>query len=251
MGQHVDTLDLRDPASLIRPLTYLWAWGEAGELPASDVLARPFWIGRESAVLRPRTDRGEGREPLAQDTMDPLIWWAVEFVERFSGDCLTALRWYHDNRARLDPHYAVGHDPAAATTWLASLTVHPRAGNGRDRRDVAYLTAISPGLPGRSIEAGLARLRRRSGTGLPPLAEDGSAKPLPVDCTARINDQPWLVPDFRHVAVRMTGRRRRHTSVLWNVLQGACAVVIGYLGAGTTTAGAAHPGPRLPHRRAP
>jgi len=227
--KYVHARNLNDPSVYIRPLTYLWAWGEAGELPTSDVLIRPFWIGQETAVLRPGRNAGEGREPLARETMDPLIWWAVEFVERFAGDCLAALGWYHDNRARIDTRSTIGHDPDAALSWLRSLPEHPAVDDGRPVRDMAYLTAISPGLPGRSIWTGLNRLRKTAGATLPPLAPPGTAKPLPISGTALINGQPWLTLDWRHVTDRH-GRLR--ASLLWSTLLGACAVVIGYLGAG-------------------
>ena len=194
----------------------------------SDVLVRPFWIGQESTVLRRRRDPGEGREPLTQNTIDPLIWWAVEFVERFSSDCLTALHWYHDNRARIDPNCTTGHDPDAAVAWLRSLPSHPRKEDGRDLRDMAYLTAISPGLPGRSIWKRLDRLRKQGGIGLPPRRRrDPQTAP---GRRQRTDQQPGLVATGVAPRGKFGGPRR--ASVFWTVLLGACAVVIGYLGAG-------------------
>lgn len=225
--QHLHARNLMQPNAYIRPLTYLWAWGEAGELPAQDVLIRPFWIGNSAALGTCRHDSGEGRQPLSADTMDPLIWWAVEFVERFSPDCLTALRWRHDLAPAMSNMGTEGNT-RAASAWLRSLPEHPRLSEGGEdaRRDVGYLIAISPGLTHGAIQNGLRHLVVADE--LPPLAPVGAPKPIPVATTAQINGRPWLQLDWRHVA--SSGRQR--APLLWTVLQGACAVVIGYLGAG-------------------
>jgi hypothetical protein len=126
--------------------------------------------------------------------MDPLIWWAVEFVERFSGDCLRALAWFEDIRTRFDLSSTVGQDITAAARWLRSLPEHPRWPDSDTRRDVAYLTAISAGLSYRSVWSGLDKLRAHPET-LPPLAEPGAPKPLPVTTTATIDGDPcwtWI-----------------------------------------------------------
>jgi hypothetical protein len=127
--------------------------------------------------------------------MDPLIWWAVEFVERFAGDCLTALDWFHGVRERcMTDAVTAGHDIEAAVTWLRSLPEHPRLDSGVPRRDMTYLAALSPtGLPRVSIWRGLDRLRKSRGQ-LPPLAATATSKPLPIATTTAINGLPWLAP---------------------------------------------------------
>lgn len=226
--KHVHGMNIAQPSSYTRPLTYLWAWGETGELPTADVLVRPFWVGKEKSVLSRHIDLGEGRAPLSEQTIDPLIWWAVEFVERFSHDCLAALHWYHEIRDRIDLSSRSGHDPQAAAAWLRSLPVHPSKSGKHEQRDMVYLTAISPGFPRRSIWSALDKLRR-SGHELPPIADSDAPKPVPVQVAAQINDRSWLQLDWSHV-VDVDNKSR--ASPLWTALQGACAVVIGYLGAG-------------------
>lgn len=109
--------------------------------------------------------------------------------------------------------------------------LYPRDGRrvdyGRPVRDMKYLAAISGEFSYHNIAEGLTQLRTRRHD-LPPLADADHAKPLPVSATATINGRAWIDFEWKHVIVLARGRAPQ----LWYALLGACAVVIGYLGAG-------------------
>jgi hypothetical protein len=161
-------------------LSYLWAYGAAGHLPADDTLPKPVWLESQTNLFG-GSDRGEGVAPLEQSTIDPAVTWAQEFVDCFADDCCNALDWYQSEYERVMArvprqrrYLPPGTEEAVAV--IQSMTSLPQDFKP-GRVSLAHIIAAHPSLAARDLKAAIARLRKRGE--LPPLAPFDPAKPKP------------------------------------------------------------------------
>ncbi|MCX4757845.1 integrase [Kitasatospora purpeofusca] len=172
-------------------LTRLWAFDQLTALPAG--IARPPWdeAGLDDYLPAATSTGGENaREVLGEETMGPLLVWAIRFVEDLADDILAA----HTEGRRL--HQAAPAQkgtPAgriALNTYLNRLTAAGTAlpsthQNGKPALARNYIA----GMTGASLHQ-VQHVWERDNLAA-RVASDQGPCPLDVPLTGRINDRPW------------------------------------------------------------
>ncbi|MFJ4184136.1 integrase [Kitasatospora sp. NPDC089509] len=204
---------------ILSALTRLWLFDQASARPAG--IARPPWEerGLDDYLPAARAARGEnGTEPIAEQTMAPLLDWALLVVEDFADDILAANAERDLLQARTRTTTgSTGTREKALHDYLAPLLAarSPLPTNvrkGTVRLSTTYLQAVTGATPEQirayADEHGLARLA----------AERPGPCPLPTEVTGRIDGRPWQTAIGFHEAPVL----RRHLGT-------ACFIVIAYL----------------------
>jgi hypothetical protein len=139
---------------ILGALTRLWAFDQLSAQPTG--IGRPPWdeLGADDYLPAATSTGGENAtEPLAEQTMGPLLIWAMRMVDDFADDILAA--WAEHQRlsdaARTNPSTPAGR--AALETYLgpliaahAPLPTMPHKGKmSLARYYIAGLTGASPG----------------------------------------------------------------------------------------------------------
>ncbi|WP_326615312.1 integrase (plasmid) [Streptomyces scopuliridis] len=172
-------------------LTRLWAFDQLTARPAG--IARPPWDedGVDDYLPAASPTGGENaREVLAEETMGPLLVWALRFVEVLADDILAA----HAEARRL--HQAAHSQPSTPAGRLALytyLTQRIAAGdplpttfhNGKPALPHAY-TAAMTGASLRQVAHASTKLNLAA-----LVADNPGPCPLDVPVTGWINGRPW------------------------------------------------------------
>ncbi|MGW3690290.1 integrase [Streptomyces sp. NPDC005125] len=176
---------------LLGALTRLWAFDELSARPAG--IARPPWdeLGVDDYLPAATSTGGENSiEPLAEQTMGPLLVWAIRVIDDFSADILAA--WDEVQRlqetARTSRTTPAGRAALAAylDPLLAADAPLPsglnRGEHGLARQYLGGLTGASKGVIDQFVRKHnlAAAVRRRPGP-----------CPLETPVTGRINGSPW------------------------------------------------------------
>nr|WP_203666116.1 integrase [Streptomyces parvus] len=192
-AQHLNNKDCtRDHVErILGALTRLWAFDELSARPTG--IARPPWdeLGVDDYLPAETSTGGENAvEPLSEQTMGPLLVWAIRMVDDFSADILAA--WKEAQRlreiARTSRTTAAGR--AALTTLLAPLLAAdaplPSLLNQGEpslaRQYIGGLTGASKRVVEQFVQKHdlVAAVRRRPGR-----------CPLDTPVSGRINGSPW------------------------------------------------------------
>ncbi|MEV7194593.1 hypothetical protein AB0N81_22705 [Streptomyces sp. NPDC093510] len=206
-------------ADILISLTRLWAYDQLSVRPSG--VARPPWD--EHAVddylpVTPASSGGENEtEPLAEQTMGPLLVWALRMVEDFAEDILAG----HSETQRLAQaartNPTTAHGLAALHAYFepfvtGNTPVPATVNQGRSGSARAYVG----GITGASRHQ-VALYAERTGLVAAASRRPGPC-PVSIPVHGRIGERPWrAVIDFNE-----TGRLLRH-------LVTACFVVIAYL----------------------
>jgi hypothetical protein len=172
-------------------LSRLWAFDQLSAIPAG--IGRPPWEELGIDGYLPAADRGRGEnttEPLAEQTMGPLLIWAMRMVEDLSGDILAA--WAGRQRlisaARAAAGTPAGH--AALEAYLRPLIdgnvpLPSTRRNGRAAFADQYVAGITGATSGQVDW--FTKANR-----LTAAAADLSGRcPLDVPVTGTIAGKPW------------------------------------------------------------
>ncbi|MGW4651817.1 integrase [Kitasatospora sp. NPDC004289] len=181
----------RDTQAKLIALTRLWAFDQLTGHPAG--IARPPWdeVGMDDYLPAATTTGGENaREVLAEETMGPLLVWAIRLVEDLADDILAA----HAEARRLrDTARAQQATPAGRQALNAYLAERIAAGSPlpaaiRDGKPVlarAYVAATT-GATLQHVQRAWKKLD------LAALVEASPGPcPLEVPVTGRIAGRPW------------------------------------------------------------
>ncbi len=186
-------------------LTRLWALDQLSARPNG--IACPPWedLGLDD-YLPAATSTGGGEnatEPLAEQTIGPLLTWAIRLVEDLSGDILAG--WAE--RQRL---IKAARANAAAPAGLAALEAYLRpliasqdplpatAFQGKPAPAIAYIGALT-GASRRQVEW----FTRREGMAAEVTRRPGSC-PMDIPVTGRIEGRPWRTTlDFNEARTLM------------------------------------------------
>jgi integrase len=207
-GQRVR--DLRHSRSraltILVSLTRLWAFDQLSARPNG--IGRPPWdeLGVDD-YLPAATGTGGGEnatEPLAEQTMGPLLIWAMRLVEDLSGDILAA--WAERQRildtARATPSTPAGQ--AALEAYLRPLIASqaPVPATVPSRGKTSLATAYICGATGAS-RGQADRFNDREGLTAAAAQRPGPC-PLGIPVTGRIAGKPWRASlDFNEAPVLM------------------------------------------------
>ncbi|MCX4751200.1 integrase [Kitasatospora sp. NBC_01287] len=195
---HEYGLHLRDAGSgranvrkQLLAVTRLWAFDQLTARPAG--IPRPPWDedGVDDYLPAETSTGGENaREVLAEETMGPLLIWAIRFVEDLADDILAA----HAEARRLhQAAHTQQSTPAGRLALNAYLTQRVAGGdplpatfhNGKPTLPRAYVAAVT-GASLRQVAHACNRLDLSAiVTASPGLC------PLDVPVTGRINGRPW------------------------------------------------------------
>jgi integrase len=205
-GQHL--LDERPGRSnmerILGALTRLWAFDQLSARPTG--IGRPPWdeLGAGDYLpAGPSTSGENATEPIAEQTMGPLLVWAMRMVDDFADDILAA--WAQTRRltdaARANPSTPTGH--AALEAYLAPLiaaraplpTMTHKGKTSLARSYIAGLTGASRS----QVQA----LVTRQGLAAVAAQRPGPC-PLNLPVTGRIGGKPWRETlDFSETASLM------------------------------------------------
>ncbi|WP_327353142.1 integrase [Streptomyces sp. NBC_01304] len=176
---------------ILGALTRLWAFGELSARPTG--IARPPWdeLGVDDYLPAATSTGGENSvEPIAEQTMGPLLVWAIRMIDDFSADILAA--WNEVQRlrdiARTSRATPEGRAALAAflTPLLAADAPLPSSLNngqpGLARHYIGGLTGASKNVIDQFVRKHdlIAAVHRRPGR-----------CPLATPVTGRINGSPW------------------------------------------------------------
>ncbi|MFD9562163.1 integrase [Streptomyces sp. NPDC059994] len=195
---HEYGLHLRDAGSgradvrkQLLAVTRLWAFDQLTARPAG--IARPPWDedGVDEYLPAATPTGGENaREVLAEETMGPLLIWAIRFVEDLEDDILAA----HAEARRL---HRAGHTqrstPVGRLALHAYLTQRVSAGDplpatfqsGKPALSRAYVAAMT-GASVRQVAHASTKLNLAA-----LVADNAGPCPLDTPVTGRINGRPW------------------------------------------------------------
>jgi len=205
-GQHLrDTNRSREQVlKLLVPLTRLWAFDQLSARPNG--IGRPPWdeLGVDDYLPAATTGGGENAtEPLAEQTMGPLLTWAMRMVDDLSGDILAG--WAGRQRlievARTCPSTPAGQAALqaflrpmiAGQAPLPAIMVKGEAAVARSY--IGGITGASRNQVGQAItREGLAAA----------VAQRPGPCPLDILVTGRIAGKPWRMGlDFNEAPVLM------------------------------------------------
>ncbi|ATW50848.1 integrase [Streptomyces peucetius] len=185
-------------------LTRLWAFDQLSARPAG--IGRPPWdeFGADDFLPAATTGGGENsREPLAEETIGPLLVWAIRMIDDLSDDILAA--W--DEATRLiniaKTNTATAASKAALDSYLGPLISSHAAlpateHHGKPALARQYIMGIT-GASGRQVDT----LNARHGL-TKAAAERPGPCPLHVPVTGRIAGKPWRrTLDFNEVSAMM------------------------------------------------
>ncbi|MCO1575533.1 integrase [Crossiella sp. SN42] len=185
-------------------VTRLWAYDELS--PQAAGLARPPWdeIGLDDYLPTATSLGGENdREPLAEETMGPLLVWAMRVIEDWADDVLAA---WTEARRRREAASRAPSTTAGLAALIAYLDAKVAVGealpatkrNGKDRLACTYIAAIT----GASVHQVSVQNSRRGLARV--VAERPGPCPLEVPVTGRIAGTLWRdALDFNEVPVLM------------------------------------------------
>lgn len=205
-GQHLLNLNTSRSHTHKRlsALTRLWAYDQLSARPTG--IGRPPWDERGGDDYLPAATSTGGEnetEPLAEQTMGPLLIWAMRMVDDFADDILAA--WAENRRLTEAAHATTGtpEGRAAAKAFLARLlaadaplpTVHHRGA-------INFATTYVSGITGASI-AQVDKMSQRHQLARVAAQQPGPC-PLDVAVTGRIAGRPWRQQvDFAEAPVLM------------------------------------------------
>jgi hypothetical protein len=209
----------RDTArNTLLALTRLWAFDEVSAAPCG--IGQPPWeSGRIDDYLPDRTPTGpeNATPPLAENTIAPLLMWAMRLVDDLAADVIAA----HTECRRLEdaipPVASAGGGEAlrAYLDWL--IDTHGPLPTTMYKDRIMLASNYICGRTGAS-RAQLSTSRRRRARLLATAASRERGCPLQVPVTGRIAGKPWRdAMDFYE------------TRVLWRHLGTAAFVVCAYL----------------------
>ena len=172
-------------------LTRLWAFDQLSAIPAG--IGRPPWEELGIDGYLPAADRGRGEnttEPLAEQTMGPLLIWAMRMVEDLSGDILAA--WAERQRlisaARAAAGTPAGH--AALEAYLRPLIDgHVPLPSTRRNGRAAFADQYVAGITGAT--SGQVDWFTKANRLTAAAADLSGPCPLDVPVTGPIAGKPW------------------------------------------------------------
>ncbi|WP_329564352.1 integrase (plasmid) [Streptomyces uncialis] len=207
-GQHLLTkhTSRRNVLVILGALTRLWAFDQLSARPAG--IERPPWdeFGADDYLLAASAGSSGGENetnPVAEQTMGPLLVWAMRMVDDFADDILAA--WAETRRltrkARRQRSTPAGNKVLNAYIGrlLATGSALPTTERGGKRRLArTYIAAIT----GASI-AQVDRIARREQLAAIAAERPGPC-PLEIPVRGRIHGQPWRARlDFAEAATLM------------------------------------------------
>jgi integrase len=191
--------------TILVSLTRLWAFDQLSARPNG--IGRPPWdeLGVDDYLPAATAAGGENAtEPLAEQTMGPLLIWAMRLVEDLSGDILAA--WAERQRL-LDAARATAATPAGQAALeaylrplIASQAPLPATtgSSGKTSLARAYISDLTGASTGQ-----VDRLNDREGLTAAAAQRPGPC-PLAIPVTGRIAGKPWRASlDFNEAAVLM------------------------------------------------
>ncbi|MFI7676369.1 integrase [Actinophytocola sp. NPDC049390] len=189
---------------MLGAVTRLWAFDQLSARPAG--IGRPPWDERGADDYLPAatTTGGENEtEPLAEQTMGPLLVWAMRMIDDLAEDILAA--WAETRRLTEAARTTTGtpHGKAAVEAFLAPLlaTGAPLPAS-RIRDEVCLATTYLSGITGAS-RSQIDKLNQRHGLAAVAAQRPGPC-PLNIPVTGRIADGPWRQAlDFAEAPVLM------------------------------------------------
>jgi integrase len=207
-------------AKILGALTRLWALDQVSARPSG--IARPPWEESGTGEYLPAAMTGScgenATEPIAEQTMGPLLTWAIRLVEDLSGDILAA--WAERQRiAGIASTTSTGTSAgrAALKAYLVPLIAGqaplPAAFKG-DKPFLArdYIAGVTGASPGQ-----VDWIAKREGLAAAAALRPGPC-PLDIPVTGQIAGKPWRAAlDFHEAPVLM-----RHLGT-------AAYIVCGYL----------------------
>jgi hypothetical protein len=176
---------------ILGALTRLWAFDELSARPTG--IGRPPWDERGAGDYLPAAGSTGGEnatEPIAEQTMGPLLVWAMRMVDDFANDILAA--WAETRRltsdARSNPSTLAGQ--AALEAYLAPLIAASAplptvTHKGKTSLARSYIA----GLTGASLSQ-VQVLVSREGLAAAAALRPGPC-PLNLPVTGRIGGKPW------------------------------------------------------------
>ncbi|MFI5966668.1 integrase [Streptomyces asoensis] len=204
-------------SGVLTSLTRLWAFDQVSSAPIG--VCEPPWE-QEGAddYLPAATSAGENAtDPVTEQTMGPLLIWAMRMVDDFAGDILTAWSERQRLRSAALSQKASGDSSRALRAYLDDIAAENRSvpsvfTKGKFCLAQAYIA----GTTGASI-AQLQHAARSWGWEA-RVKENPGPCPLASPVTGKINGRPWrTVIDYSEAATLM-----RHLGT-------ACFIVIAYL----------------------
>ncbi|RBM18630.1 hypothetical protein DI005_18200 [Prauserella sp. PE36] len=185
-------------------VTRLWAFDQLCARPAG--IGRPPWDERGADDYLPAATITGGEnetEPLAEQTIGPLLIWAMRMIDDLAEDILAA--WVETQRLTEVARTTTGtpHGKAALEAFLAPLLA---AGSplpaSRIRGEVCLAATYLSGITGAS-RAQIDKLNQREGLAAVAAQRPGPC-PLDVPITGRIAGLPWRQAlDFAETPVLM------------------------------------------------
>lgn len=185
-------------------VTRLWAFDQLSARPAG--IGRPPWdeFGADDFLPATTSSGGENsREPLAEETIGPLLVWAIRMIDDLSDDILTA--W--DEATRLidiaKTSVATAEGKAALEAFLDPLiSSHAALPATKHHGKTALARQYVQGITGASARQ-VDGLNERHGL-TKAAAERPGPCPLEVPVTGRIAGKPWRTAlDFNEVSTLM------------------------------------------------
>ena len=216
-GHHDESYSLNLKLDAILRPWYLNPW-----MP--DSLQWPDADWRESDSKKPRTGEENRTARVPQETMGPLLEWAVAFVSAFAEDILAADLAYQEHLLRLPDFTGFAEVRAFFADCLAkdrALPLSRRARGGRDSiawGAVAYRYGLNPS----SLATGYART---------PFAARIPARGTPrlFPSTMRFRAPSTVFRGCRTSVCYDLARRKGGPGVLLGHLRTACLIVVAYL----------------------
>ncbi len=174
-------------------LTRLWAFDQLSAQPAG--ITRPPWDAKGVDEYLPATNSSGGEnatEPLSEQTVGPLLAWAIRFVEDLSDDILNAWAEYQRLReaGRTNTSTPEGSDAVRAyTERLISDRLPVPATNFKGTRFAGTYVAAVTGASRSQVKLASERL------GLAALAQTRPGPcPIHVPVAGLIGSTPWRDP---------------------------------------------------------
>jgi hypothetical protein len=178
--------------SVLAALTRLWAFDQFCACPVG--VRRPPWDSKGIDDYLPpegATTGGENAtEPLSEQTLGPLLIWAMRVVDDFADDILTAWAQWRNFKARAQINMSTPQGGAAVQAFFErliseDLPVPATVNAGRTGVAITYVAALT-GASLRQVQLQRERL------GLTQLAMSRPGPcPLDITVTGRLAGKPW------------------------------------------------------------
>jgi hypothetical protein len=177
--------------SVLAALTRLWAFDQLSECPVG--VRRPPWDskGIDDYLPAERATGGENAtEPLSEQTLGPLLIWAMRVVDDFADDILAAWMQWRNIKAQARMNKSTPRGAAAVRTYFdrligEDLPVPTTITASRTGVAITYVAALTGASP-RQVQ----QQRERLGLTQFAVSRPGPC-PLDITVTGRVAGKPW------------------------------------------------------------